>query len=92
MRYILGGGNYYIAIFPPICQGGKKIYYIAIFPPIQVRGKNGCGENCSITPVPDLGPADCLTPDFIVCTVTERNYFIANLIRKERLRYTYPVC
>ena len=40
MRYIFGGGNYYIAIFPPICQGGK-IYYIAIFPPIQVRGTNG---------------------------------------------------
>jgi len=40
MRYIFGGKNYYIAIFPPICQGGE-IYYIAISPPIQVRGGNG---------------------------------------------------
>ena len=23
MKYIFGGKNYYIAIFPPICQGGK---------------------------------------------------------------------
>ena len=53
MRYIFGGGgNYYIAISPPICQGGEiafylggGIYYIAIFPPIQVTGGNG-----SITP------------------------------------------
>ena len=50
MIYIFGGKDYYIAIFPPICQGGKwlyshfsggKIYFIAIFRPIQVRGKNG---------------------------------------------------
>ena len=33
------GGDYYIAIFSPIFQGGK-IYYRAIFPPIQVRGEN----------------------------------------------------
>jgi len=33
MRYIFGGKNYYmyIAIFPPICQGGKN-GYIAIYP------------------------------------------------------------
>ena len=40
MRYIFGGENYYIAIFPPVCQGpfmhlcGGEIYYIAIFPPV----------------------------------------------------------
>jgi hypothetical protein len=52
MKYFfVGGGNYYIAISPPICQGeknvygkmaifsGGNIYYITIFPPIQVRGK-----------------------------------------------------
>ena len=52
MRYIFLGKNYYIAIFSPICQGGKMavypffrrgIYYIAIVPPIQVRGKDCYG-------------------------------------------------
>jgi hypothetical protein len=42
MRYIFGGKNYYVAIFPPICQGGRN-GYIAIFPPIQVRGEMAMG-------------------------------------------------
>ena len=62
MKYIFGGKNYYIVIFPPICQGengynhfsGEEIYYITIFPPIQIRGKMAkkwlWGKNGSITP------------------------------------------
>ena len=43
----MGGGNYYIAIFPPICQGENLLYsHVPAYP-----GKGGkWGENGSITP------------------------------------------
>ena len=76
------GGDYYIAIFSPIFQGGK-IYYRAIFPPIQVRGENdyiaifprggmAMGKNGSITPAEKKPRIDQV---FVKVTpvVTERN-------------------
>ena len=40
MRYIFGGENYYIAIFPPVCQGpfmrGGNLLY-SHFPPCLPR-------------------------------------------------------